>query len=272
MTLMTPLNLADSTIDAYHHLNGLDDLSPAEDTNRMFSRLVQAARAPLPTHKVHTLLAEVDSRIELGNLHMLCAKGEFAMEEYWAKRIHAAANPKKELKAFTYWDNYKKLAAMEVKAIRSLMPQAKKVLFVGSGPLPLSSYIMSAHYKLDVENMDLDDDAVDCAVKWMFPMMGEKAIPCHHVDVMDFTDFGRFDVVIMAALVGLTSEQKCRVTEHLNRHMHMDQLLMVRSVRGLRSLLYPKVVAEDLVGFTTIKEVHPRGEVINSVLLARKAA
>lgn len=270
MTTKTP-ELLSTTLANFRGLKALDSLMPGDETNRMFSSLVHTARAPLPLAKAETLLAELDESIGLGQLHMLCADGEFAMETYWAKRIRAAANPKKEVKAFPYWENYLKLAALEVKAIRSVMPDAKKVLFVGGGPLPLSSFIMAKHYGYEVSNMDLDDDAIDCAMAWMGPVLGNIEIPCIHTDVNDFTAFKDYDVVIMAALVGLDSTAKRKVTAHLNAHMTKEQLLVVRSVRGLRALLYPKVKAEDLSGFNVIKEVHPRGEVINSVMLARKA-
>jgi 2-polyprenyl-3-methyl-5-hydroxy-6-metoxy-1,4-benzoquinol methylase len=271
MTTLNSPDLLDITVANFRGLKALDSLSPGADTDRMFGSLVNTARAPLPLARAETLLAEVDENIGLGQLHMLCAEGEFAMETYWAERIKNASNPKRELKAFPYWGNYLKLAALEVKAIRKLMPEAKKILFVGGGPLPLSAFIMAKNYGLDVTNMDISRAAIDCAMDWMGPVLGNMEIPCIHTDVNDFTAFGEYDVVIMAALVGLDKAAKRKVTAHLHQHMGKEQLLMVRSVRGLRALLYPKVVADDLMGFDVVKEVHPRGEVINSVMLARKS-
>lgn len=262
----------DAVMTSYQGLKALGDLAPGEAANRMFGQLVTTARAAVRTNEATSILAEIDGSIGLGSLHMLCAEGEFAMEQHWAKRIKAAANPKKEVKVFPYWANYLKLAALEVKALRAVMPHAKKVLFVGGGPLPLSSFIMAKHYGFDLTNMDISRDAIDCAMDWMAPALGDMDIPCLHTDVNDFTDFGQFDVVIMAALVGLDKAAKHKVTTHLHQHMRADQLLMVRSVRGLRALLYPVVKAEDLAGFEVVKTVHPRGEVINSVMLARKKA
>lgn len=271
MTTPSPLNAATFAGDVravQEALKAQPNLAPGAETNRLFGQLVGMARMPLGGVPARKVMAEVG---ELGGLHTLCAQGEFALELHWANRVMAAAEPKAELRRFPYWDNYRKLAAMEVKAMRQVMPGMRRVLFVGSGPLPLSSYMMSVNHGLDVENVEIDHEATGCALAWLNPVLGERAIPCHHTDILDFTDFARFDVIVLAALVGLDKAGKAKVLAHLHAHMDAAQVLMVRSVRGLRGLLYPKVGAGDLTGFAVAKEVHPRGEVVNSVLLARKA-
>lgn len=276
MTLMPPAEILSRTLANFHGLkllkNSDSGLMPGAETNRMFGSLVATARTPMALGKAETLLAELDNAIELSQLHTLCAQGEFALEQHWAERIRDAANPKKELRAFPYWNNYLKLAKLEVAALRKAAPDAKKVLFVGAGPLPLTAYIFAVHYGLDVTNLEVEESAKCCALEWMEPILGTDHIPCHHMDVMDFTGFQDYDVVVLAALVGLTQAEKQRIVAHLHTHMSPDQLLMVRSVRGLRALLYPVVKASDLQGFGVVREVHPRGEVVNSVVLARKAA
>jgi nicotianamine synthase len=275
MSTTTPQDILASTLANFHGLKALKNsgggLAPGEETNRMFGGLVAAARAPLPLAKAETVLAELHANIDIGDLHTLCAEGEFALEQHWAHRIRDAANPKKELKAFPYWSNYLKLAKLEVAALRKAAPDAKKVLFVGAGPLPLTAYIFAAHYGLDVTNLEVEESAACCALEWMEPILGAGHIPCHHMDVMDFTGFADYDVIVLAALVGLNQAEKQRIVAHLHTHMSPEQLLMVRSVRGLRKLLYPVVKGSDLAGFDVVREVHPRGEVVNSVVLARKA-
>lgn len=249
------------------------NMQPEAQLNSHFSSLVDIARMPAPKAMVtSTILAELEGTDVLGDLHHLCAEGEFALEEHWANRIQAAAQPKKELKNFPYWNNYLKLAKLEVNAIRQVQPDAKKILFVGAGPLPLTAYIFAAHYGLDVTNLEVEESAACCALAWMEPILGVGHIPCHHMDVMDFTGFADYDVIVLAALVGLTQADKQKIVAHLNAHLKPEQLLMVRSVRGMRRLLYPVVKGSDLKGFNVVKEVHPRGEVVNSVVLARKAA
>jgi len=245
-------------------------MMPEQQLNQTFGMLVDTARTPLRLGEAHTILAELDSDNTLSELHHLCSEGEFELEKYWADRIRTSGNIKQEMRKFPYWNNYLKLAKLEMNALRSVMPEISSMLFAGSGPLPLSAYMFAAHYGMKVTNVEAEEYAADCSVAWMDPILGDRKIPCHHMDIQDFTAFENFDVVMMAALVGLTPAAKQQIIAHLHAHMQPGQLLMVRSVKGLRRLLYPEVTAKDLKGFEIIKEVHPRGEVVNSAVIARR--
>lgn len=245
-------------------------MAPAQSLNQAFGSLVDAARTPLRREEAHTILAELASDHTLTDLHHLCAEGEFELEKHWAERIRAASNMRQEMRSFPYWTNYLKLAKLEMNALRSVMPEIGSMLFAGSGPLPLSAYMFAAHYGMKVTNVEAEEYAADCSVAWMDPILGDRKIPCHHMNIQEFTDFQNFDVVVMAALVGLTPAAKQEIIAHLHAHMQPGQLLMVRSVKGLRRLLYPEVTAKDLKGFEIVKEVHPRGEVVNSAVIARR--
>ena len=78
--------------------------------------------------------------------------------------------------------------------------------------------------------------------------------------------------VFLAALVGMAAEEKARVVEHLGKHMAPGAALVVRSAHGARGFLYPVVDPEEIRrgGFDVLAVHHPEGEVINSVIIARK--
>jgi len=79
-----------------------------------------------------------------------------------------------------------------------------------------------------------------------------------------------YEVVFLAALVGMDKEDKVRVIDHLAKYMAPGALLMVRSAHGARAFLYPVVDSCDLRGFDVLSVFHPTDEVINSVVIARK--
>lgn len=252
------------------HHKASNGLAPSETTNRLFGTLVSTALTPMKAAHAHQALSALGN--DLAELYHVCAEGEYALEKHWGERIRAASNPLAELRAFPYWQNYLKLTRLEVMALRRAHPRLRRVLFVGAGPLPLTAYIMAKHYKLDVTNLDIDGDATCCAAAWMERILGAGTLPCVHTDVLNHTDFSGYDAVVMAALVGLDIQTKQRVLAHMHSHMHADQTLLVRSANGLRGLLYPMVQPNELTGFDVVRSIHPRGEVVNSVLLARKAA
>ena len=88
---------------------------------------------------------------------------------------------------------------------------------------------------------------------------------------MDVTrDLGGYDVVFLAALVGMDEEEKARVLGHLERYMTPGAVLLVRSAHGARGFLYPVVDISGISGFEVLSVVHPSDEVINSVVIARR--
>lgn len=98
-----------------------------------------------------------------------------------------------------------------------------------------------------------------------------KRMVFHTCDVLSVTsELQEFEVVFLAALVGMDKETKVKVIEHLGKYMSPGALLMVRSAHGARAFLYPVVDGSDLKGFEILSTFHPSDEVINSVVLARK--
>lgn len=247
------------------HTNG--SLAPTAEVDALFKELRALATQPQTVDETTRMLADLQD--VMGELYSLNAEAGFELEKYWGERIQKAADPKAELQQFPLWDNYIRLTGLDVVAMRRELPDMKRVLFVGAGPLPLTAYIMATEYGLDVTNLDIDGDATCCATAWMERLLASGPLPCVHMDVMDFTGFAEYDAVVLAAMVGLDTASKQRVLTHLHSHLRADQLLLVRC----GSLLYPQLTAQDMTGFNVTDYTQPRdGVVVNKALLARKAA
>jgi len=93
----------------------------------------------------------------------------------------------------------------------------------------------------------------------------------HTNDILEVsTALKEYEVVYLAALVGMDKEGKNRIIDHLGKHMNPGALLMLRSAHGARAFLYPVVEPCDLRGFEVLSVFHPSDEVVNSVVIARK--
>lgn len=55
----------------------------------------------------------------------------------------------------------------------------------------------------------------------------------------DLTNWAKFDVVFLAALVGMQSVDKIEVLRGLHKRLRPGSLVVCRSARGLRGVLYP---------------------------------
>lgn len=243
------------------------NLAPTPELNGLFAELRALAQQSQGQDEIQQTTYAL--RDVMDDLYQLNAEAGFALEQHWGVRIQQASDPMAELQQFPLWDNYVRLTGLDVAAMRHEKPDMKSVLFVGAGPLPLTAFIMATQYQLDVTNLDIDSDATCCATAWMERVLGVASLPCVHMDVMDFTDFGKYDAVVMAAMVGLDVGTKQRVLAHLHANLRPDQLLLVRC----GSLLYPQLTAEQMTGFNVTDYVQPRdGVVVNKAILARKAA
>lgn len=123
-------------------------------------------------------------------------------------------------------------------------------------------------------NFDIDPAANTMASQLVCsdPDLSQRMI-FHTTDVMEVTKgLKDYEVVFLAALVGLEEEEKGRVLRHLGKHMAAGAYLMLRSAHGARAFLYPVVdiCNVEASGFEILSVFHPTDEVINSVVIARK--
>ena len=242
------------------------DLRPGPLVNGLFQSLVAAALAAAP----HELL---DART-IEALHRLCSRGEANLEAHWASRIHA--NPE-SIVDFPYLDNYRKLAAAEYRAIVDALGAAPRTLvFVGSGPLPLSAVLLAqSGHGLRVTCVDRDVHAVRQGWRVARALIGpgaRAALTFARADAGKH-DYSAYDVVLVAALVGLTRTEKATMLGRIADTLAPGSLLAARSVpEDGRRMLYPRIEHSSVPAtLDVLGEVDPPPGVINSLLLMRPA-
>lgn len=269
--MTTELSDTSLTADRIAHLTdqlaALPDLLPGPRTDALFSGLVEAV-ITTPDRQTAGLLAhpEVDQR--LAQIRDLSARGETALEHTWAERIAGSPDPRATLAAFPYLDNYDRLTALEVRLLRGASAAPTSVAVLGCGPLPLSAVGYAASLGVPVVGVDRDPLAVDRARR-VADRIDARTVRFEQADASDAC-LSAHDAVVLAALVGETPSAKTEILRHLGRSMRPGALLLARSARGLRTLLYPQVDLGAMPGFEVVEVVHPTDDVINSVVVARR--
>lgn len=256
----------------YEKISKLEDLSPSKDVDELFTELVRACIPPHPID-VTKLCAEIQEM--RAKLITLCGRAEGLLEKHYATILAAFDRPLDHLHLFPYYNNYLKLSRLEFDLLAHHCPNPSRVAFVGSGPLPLTSIVLASHHLKSTvfHNFDIDAAANTMAAKLVAPhhdIAGRMAF--HTSDIMDVpaAALKEYDVVFLAALVGMDIEEKMHVIEHLSRNMAPGAILMLRSAHGARAFLYPVVESRHLRGFELLSLFHPTDEVINSVVVARR--
>lgn len=119
-----------------------EHLKPCETVNGLFQALMSICLKSIPDTTSQAILT--DSRILqiLPSLHSLCSQAEFELESYYSKLVAGVDDSKAEEKLyeFPYFNNYVDLTRLELASLYAVDPRPiRKVAFIGSGPLPLTS-------------------------------------------------------------------------------------------------------------------------------------
>lgn len=236
------------------------------------------------------VLADPGLQEVLPSLRSLCAQAECRLEANWAERIAAGADGAdvyRRLWSFPYYANYEQLARLGLCAVGAVgAARPRRVAFVGSGPLPLTSLCLLAALRdgadadadaaaaATVLNVDRDGAAIALS-RALSRRLGARAAGAAFVCAEAGSDAVRlagFDVVYLAALVGSSQADKEAVVARVAAAMSPGALLVVRSSWGLRTCLYPDldVASGPLLRCLDVcLVVHPYGDVFNSVVVAR---
>ncbi|KAL2469088.1 Nicotianamine synthase 3 [Forsythia ovata] len=265
--------LVQKVCDLYEKISGLDSLKPSKDVDMLFTQLVLTCMPPHPIDvtKLCKKIQEMRS-----NLIRLCGEAEGLLEKHFSTILGSFDNPLDHLDIFPYFSNYLKLSHLEYNILSQHCSDVpSRVAFLGSGPLPLTSIVLASYHMTSTtfDNFDIDPSANSMASRLVEsdPDLSKRMV-FNTTDVMSVTGaFMDYDVVFLAALVGMDKEEKVGIIEHLAKHMAPGALLMLRSAHGARGFLYPVVDACDLRGFEVLTVFHPTDEVINSVVIARKS-
>ncbi|KAH6627213.1 Nicotianamine synthase [Chaetomium sp. MPI-SDFR-AT-0129] len=299
--------LAKTIVHTHSELLKLPHLRPAPAINQLLGNLVSVCSEIHDREFVDKVLSNPDVQAVLPSLRQICARAESCLELHWAEHILSSEGSPDEvlerLKTFPYYENYEELTRLEYCAILSATKTApQRVAFIGSGPLPLTSLCLLQHLKQNptnallanpppsssdaklshkdpvILNVDYDASAIAASLTLSLalgePGRGMEFI-CADAAAPSERDLAEFDVVYMAALVGVTQTEKESIILRVVDRMRAGALLVVRSSWGLRTCLYPEV---DLATEALLEKleccvvVHPYGQVVNSVIVARVKA
>lgn len=257
-------------LKVHDDLASSSSLFPSRRINGLFSKLVSAV---LDARKIHFDEPEKDKRIKkiIPSLQKLCSIGEYFLEKKWAQDIVAADSGDRKMAGFPYIEYYKKLIKEEIKAISSCgITHPFRMLFIGSGPLPLSGIILSRDYGVSVDMVDKDKDACDLSREIIKKLSLEKSIRVIHKDALQIEDISSYNAIFVAALVGNTVLEKREILKHLSLRASSNTVFVIRSSRGPAMLLYRPVSEKSLCEMRIEKIIHPEDDVINSTIIARK--
>ncbi|XP_004494544.1 nicotianamine synthase-like [Cicer arietinum] len=264
--------LIEKVCDLYEQISSLESLKPCKNVDMLFTELVLTCMPPSPID-----VTNLPKNIQEKRSHLirLCGEAEGYLERHYSSILGSYQNPLQHLHIFPYYSNYLKLGLLEFSILSQHSTHVpNKIAFIGSGPLPLTSIVLASNHlpSTTFHNYDIDPLANSSAMHLVSsdPDLSNRMV-FHTNDILDVSnDLKDYEVVYLAALVGMDNIEKNRIIDHLGKHMAPGSLLMLRSAHGARAFLYPVVEPSDLRDFEVISVFHPMDEVINSIVISRK--
>ncbi|KAL2256461.1 hypothetical protein VTK26DRAFT_1629 [Humicola hyalothermophila] len=288
--------LVRNIVGTHAELLKLPDLKPGKAINQLLGNLVSICSEIYDRDIVEKVLTNRQVLAILPSLRQICAEAESCLELHWVGHIlEGQASPSSpdsvlaRLHSFPYYANYEALTRLELCTILSATSPSDaapcRVAFIGSGPLPLTSLCLLHALKEDalvrgmsatarppvVLNIDHDPAAIAASLKLSLAL-GSASAGTKPLGQDQHQDLAEFDVVYLAALVGMSQLEKEEIVLAVAGRMRRGALLVVRSAWGLRTCLYPEVdlATERLLERLEVCVVmHPYGQVVNSVVVAR---
>ncbi|CAN6450189.1 unnamed protein product [Victoria cruziana] len=261
-----------SIVRIYKSLCEVDSLRPSPHVNGLFTQLVKFCILP---SSVDIKLLSPEMQLIRQDLIGLCARAEGLLELEYSALLSKTPRPMNCLHLFPYYSNYIELAGLEHKFLANHgLVQPKRVAFVGSGPMPLTSIILATQHMTSTSfvNYDMDASANGMAQRLVSTDQDlVRRMAFRTCDVRNAKEeLAEFDCIFLAALVGMTKDEKVRILRHIGKFMKAGGFLLVRSANGARAFLYPVVDDEDLCSFRILQVFHPTDDVINSIIVAQK--
>jgi nicotianamine synthase len=184
------------------------------------------------------------------------AKTPFLIETNILITLTGAPPMEDVLSQFPYHQNYIDLSRLEASLLSAFLspqstitkPSPLNIAFIGSGPLPLTSIHMLSHFPTaNIHNIDRDAHALQQSVS-LCQRLGScytsrMTFVCEDATTAASegtqTQWAEFDVVFLAALVGMTNAEKTNILGRLVGTLRSGCLVLCRSAKGMRGLLYP---------------------------------
>lgn len=243
--------------EIYSKINSLSSLSPSEEVNHLFSALVKKS---LENH----IQADLNKE-EINQLQILASRAEFELEKFWTEKIILGEN---NLSDFPYYKNYIDLTKLELHSLQGCSEhKVHKLLFAGSGPLPLTAIVLATEHNIKSTIIDNDKEAIVLSRMLLKRLNLLSKIEVIEADATTFNKYNEFSVIYIAALAGAKDSIKAKIFNQIKLTGNKGTHIIARSSWGNRKLLYKPLSKNIFEIFKPLIQVNPFNEIVNSIVI-----
>jgi hypothetical protein len=230
------------------------------------NRLNRLAAVPVPDDLVRRLVADVDLGPAIARISRLKRQNGLRLEVQFAESMMSVPDPWACLEQFVYYPNYLALARMEHGGAG--LHAGDRVVFLGSGPLPLSLICLSKQYDIDGVGIEQDGGraALSEAVIRKLGLERRIRILCGNHFALPLET--PCDLIV----VGADAAPKAEIFAHLAAILEPGRTISYRIYeKGLRRLFDAASCMALPPEFVEIRRIQPEPPVNNTCIFAARA-
>ena len=178
------------------------------------------------------------------------------LETEKAEEILNSDNPWDTLESFHFYHRYQGLIKNENKLVKFTPEQ--KLVFIGGGPLPLTSIVSSVSIEIIPEVAELSRQVI------------KKLVMESQIDVIVGDETALKDIEYTVVMVAALAEPKERVFANIWEIVDTKTPVIYRTYTGMRAILYSPVTEKATRGFHKEVMILPHGKINNTSVLIRK--
>ncbi|MCL5428324.1 MAG: hypothetical protein M1347_00785 [Chloroflexi bacterium] len=216
--------------------------------SKEFDSIIHSIRGLLTANanNIDEVLQDPSVRSIQLELQKCVAQHFYRTEKEWAIRIINSRLPKRAIRKFPDYVEYKARTYFELKTVSE--KEVNHILFVGSGPVPITP-IFLAEKSIYIDCVEISNEACNLANSLTIKLELEKYIRYFPIDILKFRITNVYDVVWVAVLAGETNEEKASVVHYLYDSLDKGQTLILRTGHGPGKMLYAEAKIDDIEGF-----------------------
>lgn len=212
-----------------------------DDIEPVYSELDELIR--YATAQLHeSILSDDRVRALAPANHRVRAAYERDKELIQARNLVQAADGRARLQRTIEHETYWALG----QELRDAIDGSRRIMVVGSGPLPLTALCIGATLDVRVTCVERDAECHDLA-RQLITMSGlDEKFESINADILDLTEFDGYDAIVGVVLLGVSTggqqeSTKATIAHHIIDRMSPGMRMVLRDPHGLGKLLYPSV-------------------------------
>ena len=230
-----------------------------------FERLNRLAAVHVEEKVAQRLLSDPELRVAIRRISHLKRINSLRLEIKCAELIVADPDPWERLEQFVYYPNYVELARMEYSGAK--LNAHDRVVFLGSGPLPLSLICLYRQYGIESTGIEQTQEYVELSGKLV------KALGLGgHIRIVHGNHFSLpFKEPCKLVMVGADALPKKDIFAHLAKALCPGEMISYRIYeKGLRRLLDDQSLFSLPPEFSECARIRPQPPVNNTSVFAAK--